>query len=240
MTNDDLFAWVMHRFSEVFEEHAIIKGGMALRLLDSPRATTDIDYVFVPFGSKKEVLPKIKQVLGELEDAEVTVKVHSKMIRAEVRAKEAAIQIEANVMRECKSIPMATGGFAQSVRRPSQIVRIMQLDVALAHKVAAWNERRLLRDLFDCYFLFGRARAKVDLEVLDNRLQRVQSRLPRLRAKKRMTRHELAEALNQACESLSDEMLQDEVGPLLPPEEFAGLAQRMRTVLVALVEDLLR
>jgi len=31
---EGLFLWVMHRFSEVFEEHAILKGGMALRLLD--------------------------------------------------------------------------------------------------------------------------------------------------------------------------------------------------------------
>ena len=46
-TREDLMLWVMHRFSQVFGEHAIIKGGMALRLLDSPRATNDIDYVAV-------------------------------------------------------------------------------------------------------------------------------------------------------------------------------------------------
>ena len=53
MTRDELFVQIMHRFAEAFEDHAIIKGGMALRLLDSPRATTDIDYVFVPYGLLK-------------------------------------------------------------------------------------------------------------------------------------------------------------------------------------------
>jgi hypothetical protein len=43
-TQDGLFLWVMHRFSEVFEKHAVLKGGMALRLLDCPRRTMDIDY----------------------------------------------------------------------------------------------------------------------------------------------------------------------------------------------------
>ncbi|MEQ9501632.1 MAG: hypothetical protein RIT81_32475 [Deltaproteobacteria bacterium] len=38
-TRDELFLFVMHRFSEVFEQHAVPKGGMALRLLDSTRAS---------------------------------------------------------------------------------------------------------------------------------------------------------------------------------------------------------
>ena len=38
-TRDGLFLWVMHRFAEVFENHAVLKGGMALRLVDCPRRT---------------------------------------------------------------------------------------------------------------------------------------------------------------------------------------------------------
>jgi len=33
-TRDGLFLWVMHRFAEIFENHAVLKGGMALRLVD--------------------------------------------------------------------------------------------------------------------------------------------------------------------------------------------------------------
>jgi len=48
-TAQGLFVWVLHRFAEVFEEHAVVKGGIALALHDCPRSTTDIDYVFMPY-----------------------------------------------------------------------------------------------------------------------------------------------------------------------------------------------
>ena len=83
-TADGLFLWVMHRFAEVFEEHAVLKGGIALRLLDCPRSTTDIDYVFVPFRSRAEIVDRVRHVLAELSGATVEVAVHSKMLRARV------------------------------------------------------------------------------------------------------------------------------------------------------------
>jgi hypothetical protein len=63
-TVDGLFLWVMHRFAEVFEEHAVLKGGIALRLLDCPRSTTDIDYVFVPFRSKTGITGRSESCRG--------------------------------------------------------------------------------------------------------------------------------------------------------------------------------
>ncbi len=163
-TPDGLFLWVMHRFTEVFEDHAILKGGMALRLVDSPRSTTDIDYVLVPYSSKKDVIDRIKAVLSELE-AEVHIAAHSKMLRADVRVDEAAIQIEISVAATCRATPMATGGFARAQGQPSHVIRVMSWDHALAHKLAAWNERRLLRDLYDCYFLAQRLGESPDLET---------------------------------------------------------------------------
>jgi len=226
-TRDGLFLWVMHRFAEVFEEHAVIKGGMVLRLLDSPRHTVDIDYVFAPFSSKKEIVGRIEEVLHEIEGAVIEIELHSKMLRADLRVDDAAIQIEANVATECEAIPMATGGFARSVGHPSQIVRIMNPSHALAHKIAAWNERRLLRDLYDCYFLASRAGASPDFKVLDLRLAKMQSRLPRLKKLHRMSRGRLADELLQASAQLSDEDLEQELAGILPPEELAGLAIRI-------------
>ncbi|RLE23372.1 MAG: hypothetical protein DRJ65_11995 [Acidobacteria bacterium] len=227
-TQDGLFLWVMHRFAEVFEEHAVIKGGMVLRLLDSPRHTVDIDYVFVPFPSKKEIAGRIEEVLHEIEGAVVNIEPHSKMLRADLRVDDAAIQIEANVATECEAVPMATGGFARSVGHPSQIVRIMSPSVSLAHKIAAWNERRLLRDLYDCYFLASRAGASPDLNVLDLRLAKMQSRLPGLKKLHRMSRGRLADEFLQATAQLSDGDLEAELAGILPPEELAGLAIRIR------------
>jgi len=239
-TQDGLFLWVMHRFAEVFEEHAVIKGGMALRLLDSPRHTMDIDYVFVPFSSKKEIVDRIDKVLHEIEGAVIAIELHSKMLTADLRVDGAAIQIEASVATECEAIPMATGGFAQSVGHPSQIVRVMNPSYALAHKIAAWNERRLLRDLYDCYFLASRAGALPDLEVLDLRLAKIQSRLPRLKKIGSMSRSQLADELVQAATHLSDKSLEQELTGILPPEELAGLGIRIRAAVERLTTLLLQ
>ena len=60
-----LFLWVVHRFSELFGAQAILKGGMALRLLDCPRSTTDLDYIFVPFESKRDIESELRAALGD-------------------------------------------------------------------------------------------------------------------------------------------------------------------------------
>ncbi|MFT7667433.1 MAG: putative nucleotidyltransferase component of viral defense system [Planctomycetota bacterium] len=227
-TQDALFLWVMHRFSEVFEDKAIMKGGMVLRLLDCPRFTNDIDYVFAPFDSKKEIVERITRVLGELEDAELEIKLHSKMLRADLRLDGAMIQVEANVAMACDAVPMATASLARSLGQPSQVIRIMSLPQALAHKLAAWNERRLSRDLYDAYFLQAQAGAAPDLKVLDARLAKIESRLPKLRTKSRMSRSDFASELRSAVRELTDDDLAKELSGLMSPTELTGLAVRIR------------
>ncbi len=237
-TPDGLFLWVMHRFASLFDQHAILKGGMALRLLDSPRSTTDIDYVFVPYDSKLPVKALIEEALAELEDATVEISIHSKMLRARVQVDGAPIQIEISVARRCPAIPMATGNFARSLQQPSQVVSVMDFDTALADKIAAWNERRLIRDLYDAYFLVGRLGSRLDLERLDERFEKIESRLPKFRNLKSMTRTELAQELNVCMSSLTQQNVEDELRPLLPSDELAGLALRIRASLSKIVEEL--
>ncbi len=237
-TTEAVFLWIMHRFAEVFSDHAILKGGMAMRLMDSPRSTTDIDYVFVPYASKKDIQNKIGQVLAEIEGADVRLELHSKKLRAEITIDQAAIQLEANVAQVCNGIPMSTGGFARSLGQPPRIVRIMSLDWALAHKLAAWNERRLLRDLYDCYFYSARLGETPADEVLDSRLARVESRIPRLARLKCMSRTELATELRAEASALTQERLHTELGALLPAEELAGLAARIKAAVVRIAERL--
>ncbi len=235
-TSDGLFLWVMHRFAEAFEDHAILKGGIALRLFGCSRSTTDIDYVFVPFRSKKDARGLIEEILGEIDGAVVEVATHSKMLRARVRVDSAVIQVEVNVDTECPAIPVPTEAMAIAEGQPSRIVRVMALDVALANKLAAWNERRLLRDLYDCYFLAGRLGEKPDLETLDRRPSRVESRLPRLEKQTRTTREELASELRAALESLTDDAIRDELSPILPEDELVALIPRIRPVIVRIAE----
>jgi predicted nucleotidyltransferase component of viral defense system len=235
-TRDGIFLWIMHRFAEVFEEHAVIKGGMALRLLDCPRRTVDIDYVFVPFESKKEIVDRVSEVLDEIDGASVDMDLHSKMLRADLRVDGVAIQLEANVALQCETIPLTTGGFAHSVGQPSQVVRIMSPATALSHKLAAWNERRLLRDLYDCYFLAARAGTLPDRGVLDHRLSKIESRLPKLKGTRRMSRAQLSGALREEAGGLTDADLEEELAGLLPADELAGLAIRIRAAVSRLAD----
>ena len=237
-TPDGLFLWVMHRFAEVFEDHAVVKGGLALRLLDCPRSTTDIDYVFVPFRSKKDIAERIESVLREIEGARISVDVHSKMLRARVQVDSAEIQVEASVDTDTSTIPLSTAGFASAQGQPPRIVRAMSLDVALAHKLAAWNERRLLRDLYDTYFLSARLGETPDREVLSQRLARVESRLPHLRKRSSMELHELGEELRGAAAELAEDDVRAELAAVLPEEELVGLVPRLRAAVVRIAEIL--
>lgn len=206
-TADGLFLWVMHRFAEVFKEHAILKGGMAMRLIDSPRSTTDIE-----------------------------VELHSNLLRAELHLDSASIQLEVNVGMACTGIPMSTGGFARTLGHPPRIVRIMSLDWGFAHKLAAWNERRLARDLYDCYFFAARLGQQPAEDVLDSRLACIISRIPAVARRHSMTRVELAAELRAVAVALTQQGLASELGGVLPSEEIAGLAPRMKAAMAKIAE----
>ena len=239
-TADGLFVWVLHRFAEAFEEHAVVKGGIALRLLDCPRSTTDIDYVFVPFESKNDVAPRLRAVLEEIEGARVEVDVHSKTIRARLFVDAASIQIEANVDVACPSTVVPTASFALAQGQPSRLVRVMAPERALADKLAAWNERRLLRDLYDVYYLAVRIGVSPDEEALGRRLSKIESRLPALKRRTSMSFADLAREMRAALEEIDERAVRDQLAPLLPTDEIAGLVERLRAGVTKVIERLER
>jgi len=237
-TNEAVLLWILHRFGEEFTRRAIVKGGMALRLAGCPRSTTDVDYVFAPAGSKRPLEPLVKKLLAELEGARVEVTLNSRVLRATVQLDAASVQIEASLADDCPSEAMSTGEMAATLGQPAQIVRVMSFPHALAHKLAAWNERRLLRDLYDVYFLRARMSVRVDLATLNARLARIESRLPALRRTTSMTLPEFARTLRQATDDLATPALEAELAPLLPPTELPGLLLRLRPALIDLAESL--
>lgn len=96
MTRESFFLWVMHRFAERFDRHAILKGGMALFLVGCPRSTNDLDYIFVPFQSKKEISGDIEKVLKEIPGASLSVTANSKALFFIVECRGVMVQIEAH------------------------------------------------------------------------------------------------------------------------------------------------
>lgn len=236
ITIESVFVWLMHRISEKFADHAILKGGVSLRLVDCPRSTNDLDYVFVPYSSKKEILGGIEEVLAGIPNAKIDKVMSSKALTVTIEVGGISLQFEANVSRECRSTAMSTSALARRVNQLGRIIRIMSFDVALSHKLAAWNERRLLRDLYDVYFIYQIIGEKPDRDTLLSRLDRIEGSIPKLKKKKKMNLEEFLSELRDGIEGISEKALRDELSPLLDQDELVGLDKRLKVALNRLID----
>lgn len=230
--------WVMNQLAAKLPNHAILKGGMLLRLLDSPRSTNDLDYVFIPYRSKKTILPLIKKALSELEGTQMSAAFHSTALRINLTYQKYQVQIEANVAEECPSEEMSTHALAQKANLLPQIVKVMRYDVSFAHKLAAWNERDLIRDLYDVYFLFSHLKILPDQSTLEMRLKKINpaKRVKTATSPRSMTMAEFLAKLARRVETLTQDEIVEELQAILTKEELAGLERRIKTNLVQLIE----
>lgn len=233
---EDLISWIVDFFSERFGNSAILKGGLSLRLLHSPRYTNDADYVFVPFRSKNAVKTLVESALDSVKDLSYESSMNSKALRILISFGGQSAQVEIAAEESCKSIPISSSLLSVPYGRPARIVRIMEPGISFAHKIAAWNERELSRDLYDIYQYESLFKTRPDLETLNLRLQKARSYAGIVAAK---NIGNLIGKLRNAAENLSDERIAD-LRPLLNEEELAGLAFRLRPSLLALIETLTR
>ena len=229
-----LLAWIVDFFATNFGNSAILKGGMALRLMHSPRYTNDVDYIFIPFDSKKDAKEIIERALLKVDGLQFRSTMNSKALRILLTYGGQSAQIEVNVEKDCPSIPMSSALLSTAHGRPARILRIMEPGVSFAHKIAAWNERELMRDLYDIYQYESLFKVKPRMDVLQMRLKKARS-YKGVAAAREMD--ELVNKLTQRAEMLNDENLA-ELQPLLSEEELAGLAFRMRPAILNLCEEL--
>ena len=231
---EELLAWIIDFFAVSFGNSAILKGGMSLRLMHSPRYTNDVDYIFVPYDSKKDVKTLIEDKLINIADLEFKSSLNSKALRILVSYRGQSAQIEVSAETECSSIPMSSSLLCTPYGHPPRIIRIMEPSVAFAHKIAAWNERELMRDLYDIYIYESLFRIKPDIEILNGRLKNARS-YANVSASKTISK--LIVKLRQIANNLTEDSF-TELKPLLKEEELAGLSFRMRPTLSSLCEHL--
>jgi predicted nucleotidyltransferase component of viral defense system len=229
--------WIINHLADTFGSHAILKGGMELRLVDCPRFTNDLDYVFVPFASKKEIKDRILKALREDPGLDVSYTINSKCIRYLVAREDVKVQVEVNVALDCESQEMSTSSLAKSKNQQGRMIRVMNFETALAHKLAAWNERGLVRDLYDAYYLCVVLRAKPDMRVLKQRLARVESRKKgsKLIA---MNIDEFIEKLESTARDLTDAMVKNDLRDCMLQDELAGLDRKIVGGISRIVEYL--
>jgi len=231
-TENDLFIFLLHIIQERFMENAILKGGMVLRLLGSTRKTLDLDYVFVPFKFKNEILQHVKVLFSEIEGITYRVTINSKAIRVNIEVGKLRSQIEINVAKELKTDVISTANLKEVTNSTSpRIIKIMSLDIALSDKLAAWNERRLLRDLYDIYYFLEVQNIIPDKKTLLNRLSNIQSKKPGLKKIKKVTLNEFIESLMKEVEALDQGKLEDELQGILDKTELIGLAYKIKDTL---------
>ncbi len=240
MNMDELMLWVMHSLSDAFREHAILKGGMHMMLLSSERATNDLDYVFVPFESKMEIVDQLHEVLRELPEVKIEKSLHSNCGRFLVSRGDTSVQIEFNVSTNVPSEPVTTELLAKKTKSLPRVIRVMSKEVAMAHKLAAWNERRLARDLYDIYFWYAQVGALPDHEVLKSRLEKISSRLPKMRKIKSMSPSEFWTLFSEELDTLDEEDFTTELRPLLPAEKIEGLFMVLKSKLLQLASHYLK
>ena len=220
--------WIVGFFGSSFQHHAILKGGMVLRLLDSPRSTNDADFVFVPYANRKEILDDVRRALGTVEGLEWSDRIDSRAWRILLKYGAWQAQVEITVAASCPSIPLSTAPLARLHGQTGAIVRVMDLPVALSHKLAAWNERRLWRDVHDLWFLHSLRNIDLDLPTLAARLEHV---VPRRGKPRSMTFDELSLELRRAADEVDATKVLVELGDTLPSSDFAGIEQRLATTL---------
>ncbi len=236
-TAEELMLFIINLFGEHFPQSAILKGGMALRLLDCPRFTNDLDYVFIPYKSKNDIVDDVCKLLDSVDGLNYTYNLNSKCLRIKINYNNILTQVEINVAKDCPSVPISTESLAVVASQLSRVVRIMDYRVSMAHKLAAWNERRLVRDLYDLNFYYSFLKVLPDDEVLKGRLKKVAS-TKNNKNPKCMSVKQLIDSLRSTLLDLSPNDI-NELADYITKENRAGLDVRLRANLLKFCDDLL-
>lgn len=140
----------------------------------------------------------------------------------------------------CTSQPVSTADLATHYDQTVRVIQVMRFDIMLAHKLAAWNERRLMRDLFDAYFMVKNMSVLPDLNVLQKRLQNIRyaKRVGGKSLPKTMTLPEFYDALMSDVKAVTPADLESELRDSLDPLQMAGLDKKILITLNQMIEAL--
>ena len=159
-------------------------------------------------------------------------------MRVIVSAGKIRVQIELNVASECKTQELTTADLARTHHLQGRIIRGMSLDAALAHTLAAWIERGLMRDLYDIYFIREILGIAPDLKILGDRLRKIRCQRRGKKGPKTMKIAQFAATLRKAAADIGPAALREELQDLLDAEELPGLDLKIRKALRTIAEEL--
>jgi hypothetical protein len=143
--------------------------------------------------------------------------------------------IEAKVAMTARTSMASTRAFSREFNLPPRMVCIAEHSVALANKLAAWNERRLIRDIYDIWF-FLQMGIMPDQATLESRLRKPEySRLVNKKDRfSGFTVGEFYDFIRRQVANMTDDEIGESMADYLPPDEIGGLAMQFRAALVKL------
>ena len=230
-----LLALVMNLFAERLDKNSILRGGMVLRVLGCDRLTNDLDYIFVPYKSKKDIVQEIIKTLNEIDGAEIEYSLNSKCLRIILTVDGVSIQIEAKVAMAASTQIVSTKEVAAAFGLPARLIKVIDYPIALADKMAAWNERRLIRDIYDIWFYLS-MNVRPDRETLRKRLKKpLYSRLIDENDYFRGENiRDFYDFMIDNVNKVTDEQIMDELADYLKKDDIYGLAMKFRVELAKL------
>lgn len=237
-SREELLAELMNFLGKEFRSQLVLKGGMLLRLYNSPRVTKDIDYLWVSKESRKilkDELIKAFHKWGKVKIGEVRLNSRGVFIDVMDLENKQKVLLEISVVSKTfqPTTPMSTAPLSQKYKLAAQVVSTMAISEAYSHKIAATLERNVPRDLYDLSQFEGMG--SFDPETLKARL----SKLTIDRAKPRsLNFSEAAALLRKKIDNLKQENIEAELYPLLPKEYHAGLLGLIRVSVGRLIQRL--
>lgn len=212
---------------------------MLLRLLNSPRSTQDVDYFLLSEKSKKLLVKDIEKALGQFEGATISkVTVNSRGIFVDMKGVEegvGTVMVEINVVSSLfmPSDHVSTVALSHQYSLTGRIVATIALPEAFAHKISACIERRSMRDLYDISIF------DVLCDFDRNTLQkRFQSLSINRKKPQTITFGMAADWLEKRAKALNADLLRDELYPLIPLEQHAGLEYVIKAAVMRVVQKL--
>lgn len=226
---------VIQKISETFGPKAVLRGGMALRLQGISRSTIDADFSFQSsVHKKKDFGEELVNLITTLSDELIEVNYHSSIVQIIANVNSVKIIIEGSTSSAFEPTIISTAPIASRLKKQPAMISIMPNDMALAHKLAAWLERRLVRDLYDIYVLYDRLESTPDPEVLKARLEKINylkgvAPRPKLRDSS-----EFLHFLKEQVKTLDPDVIESQMRGMIDDRELNGIGIHIKNVLLAI------
>ena len=140
-------------------------------------------------------------------------------------------QVEVKVDTYCSVTALSTAPLAKLYDQTPRIISVMAFDVSLANKLAAWYERRLLRDLYDTY-LFMNMGVSPNTDVLKKRLEKPNFSRNVSTNKSGIDISSFYAFLKDTVEKITLLELDNELSSVLPKEELSSLDMKIKNTIL--------